>query len=293
MTLLAALLVSGCLAVEGEQIVAADLAGAEPAFARLPAETPLGFAPAPGARRILRRAELARLGRRHSVDVDPSKEICIERLLEPLRSDRLLDAMTRALGRPEAKIELVDFSRYPAPKGEVEFPVSGLSRSSDPETPAVWRGSVLHDGKRRFRIWARVRISIPAKRLIATEDLPVGRPIGAAQVKQETYSADPRPAIYAAQPEQAVGRTPRRRIAAGQPVPLGALEAPREVAGGEMVRVEAASGAARIEIHGRAETSGRKGDTVLVRNPESGRRFRARVIGRGLVAAGDERKPTR
>jgi flagella basal body P-ring formation protein FlgA len=293
MMLLAALLVSGCLAVEGERIVAADLAGIEPAFARLPAETPLGFAPAPGARRILHRAELDRLGRRYSVDLAPSKEICIERLLEPLRGERLLDAMTRALGCPEAKIELVDFSRYPAPKGEIEFPVSGLSRSPDPATPVVWRGSVLQGGKRRFRIWVRVRISIPAKRLVAAEDLPAGRPISAAQVRQETFSADPRPAIFAAQPEQAVGRVPRRRIDAGQPVPLGALEAPREVAGGEMVRVEAASGGARIEIHGRAETAGRKGDTILVRNLESGRRFCAKVISRGLVAAGEERTPTR
>ena len=49
-SLTGALLASVCVPVEGERILAADLAKAEPAFAALPAETPLGYAPSPGAR---------------------------------------------------------------------------------------------------------------------------------------------------------------------------------------------------------------------------------------------------
>ena len=42
--------ISGCVLIEGERIMAHDLAQAIPAFAVIPADTPLGYAPTPGAR---------------------------------------------------------------------------------------------------------------------------------------------------------------------------------------------------------------------------------------------------
>ncbi|MGC8795065.1 MAG: hypothetical protein ACP5U2_16915, partial [Bryobacteraceae bacterium] len=54
-----------CLAIPGERVTAADLAAVEPAFARLAPGTVLAWAPAPGVRRILSAAELARLAARH------------------------------------------------------------------------------------------------------------------------------------------------------------------------------------------------------------------------------------
>lgn len=293
MTVLLGLLVSGCLAVEGEKITAGDLAVREPALARLPADTPVGYAPAPGAKRILSVAELSRFARRSSVDLSAAREICVVRPLETLSADRVVSAMTTALGRPDARIELLDFSRYPVPRGEIEFRADGLSRPAGVKAPALWRGSVRYAGNRHFRIWARVRISIREKRMVAAEDLPAGRLIAVGQLREEVFDAVPGPAGFAVTFEQAAGHLPRRRIAAGQPLPLGVLAAPNDVAAGELVRVEAASGAARIEIRGKAETSGRAGDTVLVRNLDSGRRFRALVTGRGAVAAGKERMASR
>jgi len=49
MILLAAAIVSGCLAVAGDRIRAGELARSVPELASLPADTPLGYAPVRGA----------------------------------------------------------------------------------------------------------------------------------------------------------------------------------------------------------------------------------------------------
>jgi flagella basal body P-ring formation protein FlgA len=51
-----------------------------------------------------------------------------------------------------------------------------------------------------------------------------------------------------------------------------------------VVRVEVASGAARLTLNGRSESAGRVGETVRVRNLEANRTFTARVAGKGAVA---------
>jgi hypothetical protein len=62
------------------------------------------------------------------------------------------------------------------------------------------------------------------------------------------------------------------------------LEAPpREVERGDTVAVEVASGAALLKFEAAAESGGKAGDMVLVRNPANGARFRARVVAKGKV----------
>jgi flagella basal body P-ring formation protein FlgA len=48
---------------------------------------------------------------------------------------------------------------------------------------------------------------------------------------------------------------------------------------GDLVTVKVHSGAAVIQSEGRAETRGRRGETILVRNEASGKKFRAKVAG--------------
>ncbi len=52
---------------------------------------------------------------------------------------------------------------------------------------------------------------------------------------------------------------------------------------GDRVEVEVQSGPARLSFEAHAETTGRAGDSILVRNPENGRLFQARVVGKGKV----------
>jgi flagella basal body P-ring formation protein FlgA len=50
------------------------------------------------------------------------------------------------------------------------------------------------------------------------------------------------------------------------------------------VGIEAHAGAAFLKYEVRAEASGRVGDSIQVRNLESGKTFRARVVRKGWVA---------
>ena len=70
-------------------------------------------------------------------------------------------------------------------------------------------------------------------------------------------------------------------------VGMGSGSAPRgktrEVERGSRISVEVTSGAARLVFEAVAETAGRQGEWVLVRNPENGHLFQAKVLGDGKV----------
>ena len=58
---------------------------------------------------------------------------------------------------------------------------------------------------------------------------------------------------------------------------------PREVERGQTVAVEVRSGAALLKLDAAAESGGKTGELVTVRNPGNGARFRARVTAKGKV----------
>jgi hypothetical protein len=71
--------------------------------------------------------------------------------------------------------------------------------------------------------------------------------------------------------------------ATGEALRLSPAATPREVERGDPVRVEVASGGVLLGFEAAAETAGRVGESVLVKNPATGRRFRARVESKGKV----------
>jgi flagella basal body P-ring formation protein FlgA len=107
-----------------------------------------------------------------------------------------------------------------------------------------------------------------------------GRPIERAQIRLEPYEGAP----GMPDPSQIVGRAPRRPIPAGAAIEAWLLEEPEEVLRGEPVRVEVWSGRARLVLEGQAQSSGRRGETIAVRNPATGKIFSARVQDRGQVS---------
>jgi hypothetical protein len=58
----------------------------------------------------------------------------------------------------------------------------------------------------------------------------------------------------------------------------------RDIERGDAVSVEVHSGAAKLSFQTKAESGGRIGDSVLVRNPLNGRLFQAKVEGKGKVS---------
>jgi flagella basal body P-ring formation protein FlgA len=275
--MLLALLAAACFPVSGPNITARDLAKAVPAFAPAEPDATIAYTPWPGVQRVMYPGEarqiLARLGYDGAA---PTGDICFERPVAPVPPDAALKAMHQTLG-PDAHIEIVELSRFPAPAGDIVFPREDIG------TPpaALWRGYVLYDSGKKFPIWARVQISVRTYRLIALEELKPGIPIKPTQVAIETVEGFPEKRMAPASVEQAEGALPRRFISAKSPVWMDAIDPPNDVMKGDRVSVIVRSGLAQLAFDAEAESSGRRGDFVSFKNPESGKLFRARIEGPG------------
>lgn len=274
-----------CLPVEGDRILARDLSAAMPAFAAWPQDTELGYAPAPGLRRVLRAAELRRLASRQGLDGSAMEDVCVERPTAPLVQGTLRAALALAAGDPEVHIEILDWSRYAVPRGPLEFPRTAAVREGNgPQAPVLWKGFVKYGDCGRFSIWVRARIEVRMMQVSARTDLAIGRPVQQSQVQLETVSVS----LFGAQPARSlaevVGRVPRRPIPAGSPILPGQLQVPMEIHSGDAVTVRVTSGRAGLKLEGVAGGDGRRGDLIPVKNPLTGKTFRARVESPGNVA---------
>lgn len=270
---------AGCLALGAgsDHITAGDFATSWPEFAALAPATGIAPAPPPGGTRIFRAAELHRLAARLHVDGVPEGEICFVRPAAPLDSARILSAMRREL--PKANIELLAFTREPAPDGEIEFPLAGLRPEGE---DAFWSGSIRYAGTRRFPVWAHVRVLVSTTRVIARANLRAGQALDPTQFSIETRERFPAPG-FAASPEEVAGKVLRRSVRSGEAIRSDWLDAPKEVMRGDIVHVQVRAGAMRLELDARAEGSGSTGQTIAVSNPLTHRRFRARIEGKGRV----------
>jgi flagella basal body P-ring formation protein FlgA len=273
--------ISACLPASAgsDWILARDLAAALPEMAGLPPETPLAPAPAPGAIRVFRVSELRSLAVRWRLESAPEREVCVARPVARLDPARLLEAMRKEVS--DARIEILEFSRQPAPEGTIEFPRQGLRHGT---SGTFWAGWVRYAGSRRFNIWARVDITAQVNRVLAIGELRPGQPITAAQVMLAIRREFPGGGPYARSLDEVVGKCPRLGIAAGAAIRVDRLEAVKDVARGDTVRVEVRNGGAVLAFEGQAEAPGAIGEKIPVRNPASQKRFLARVEGKGKVA---------
>jgi flagella basal body P-ring formation protein FlgA len=279
-----------CEFVSGEQIFSADLARALPVFSAIPRDVVIGYSPAPGARRILQIPELKRIGSQYGIAVPMESHVCFEWKVQPITEDAVRAAIRESLQAPAARVEILAMSKAPAPEGQLAFPQTGLSAATniDPSTPVTWRGYVQYSSPRRFAVWARVKVSANMPRVIATEPLAAGKPVAKEQVRLETYDDFPLRNDTARSLEEVIGRIPRRAVRAGVPVLRSDLAEAFQVERGDTVEVMVVAGAAQLELDAQAEASGRQGEVIPLRNPSSGKLFRARIDrkGRAIVMVG-------
>jgi len=278
-----------CTAVEGDRITAGDLARAVPAFASVPPGEEIGYSPIPGVRRYFYYPELHRLGLQYNVDGLPTEaQACIERVMETLRPENVIDAMRKALDDPQAHIDILELSRFPIPHGDLEFDRSNLPVGTD--GAVVWRGVVRYAGGRKFGVWASVKLRVQGYRVVATENLSAGKPVQGAQVKLEPAAVYPVPRTAPLTLDTVIGSNMRVPVLAGGVIAPGMIDAPKEVERGDVVQVEVQSGAALLKLEATADTAGRHGEPIKVHTLANGRSFSARVAGkdRVVVAAGTE-----
>jgi flagella basal body P-ring formation protein FlgA len=286
-----------CETIANDRILGEDLAKALPGFlGKIPGDAVIGYSPAPGARRVFNSLELRRIGAPYGVAVAQDAAVCFEWSLQTLTDEAIRAAIRGSLPARGANIDVLAISGNVAPAGQLSFPLSGLLASTltGPDTPVTWRGEVLYHGSRKFSVWARVKISAPMTRVVATQLILPGQNVAADQVKVEAYDDFPLRNDIARHLGEVVGRMPRRAIRAGLPVFRSDLIEPLLVRRGDLVDVTAISGAAQLRLPALAEAPGRQGDVIAFKNPRTGRIFRARIEGqdKALVMPWPQSDPT-
>lgn len=272
-----------CVSVAGPNITAGDLAKAEPVFTPADPNVVVAFAPTPGVQRLMAAGEVRQLLNHLQIATDAHlTEACFERPLAPLSVAAVTAAMRKSLG-PDAHLEVSDVSGFRVPPGELVFPIDDLG----PPPMGLWRGYVLYDGGKQFRVWAHVKVRTTQQRLVALEDLKQGVPIKLYQVALKSAECYPDKRVTPLSLEHVEGAIPRRFIAASSPVWSDSIDPPLDVTKGDRVTVRVDSGLAQISIDAEAATSGRRGDPISLKNLESGKIFRARIDapGRAVLEA--------
>ena len=319
---------SECIPIRDEAVTAADLAGVQAAFATLPGATRVAWAPAPGVTRWIPAGELARIARQLGITLPPEPNppehsspdtagVCLIRIVEPIDREKLLAAM-RAAG-VGYEIELVSFGPASAPPGRLEFSSRNLPHlprsaqilaemSSDTtRLPAIhlpviqWRGHLMSESGRAFPVWARARVAVRRPGLVARQMLEAGQIVSSDAIKRVELIDYPAWEAPLAELDLAVGRRVRRAIPAHTPLLAQLLALRRDIERGDSVEVELPlgepggeiAGAASATLTAQAESPGRAGEMILLKNPLTGRRFSSKVTGMGRAVMTPERAPAR
>jgi flagella basal body P-ring formation protein FlgA len=279
---------AACIAVPSDKILARDLSAAIPLFQALDPETIIGFSPFPGTERVLSSRELLLAARRYGLAFpagEPAPSVCVERIVHPLSIEEVRAALLSALDTPGGRLEILEFSNKPFPPGRLVFQLAAVNKppGNNPQTPVIWPGKLLYDDQHSLTVWAKVRISVDREVFLAKEIIPKGQAIGAEQIATTRIAQFPSPESPPSAASGIVGKVARRAIPAGQRIAPEALEDPMDVIRGETIHVKVVDGPATITLDAVAQSSGNKGETILVHNPSSGKSFRAVIEERGQV----------
>jgi flagella basal body P-ring formation protein FlgA len=132
-------------------------------------------------------------------------------------------------------------------------------------------------------VWVKARITVQRTWVEAGESLVVGKTIDASQLNVRTGPRFPFEPPLVESMQLLVGRKPVRTLAAGTPIALAMLAVAHDVERGDRVEVEVKVGAAILDFAATAESSGRTGDSILVKNPDNGHTFQAKIQDKGHV----------
>jgi flagella basal body P-ring formation protein FlgA len=267
----------GCIPITANRILGRDLAGADARFSAIPATLTVGYAPAPGTKRVFTPLELQRLARANRIPPADYGGICFELAMRHLTEEEAAAAMRRSLP-PEAVLKIVELESLDIPAGALEFPIETLEPSAvATHGVQLWRGRVRYAETRLLAVSARVEVTVKFTVVVAAKDLPANAPIDAGSLRVETMTSMLQREKLATRIEDVQGRLPKRALKAGSAIPIAILAEAPAVRRGDSVIVEVQSGLARLRFEAIADSAARDGDVVELRNPANGKTFRARL----------------
>jgi flagella basal body P-ring formation protein FlgA len=279
---------AACVAVTAGNIKARDLASAVPQFQALDSNAIIGPAPFPGIVRLLSSRDVFVIGRRFGVVFPPEEaapSVCVERVVHQLSIEEVREALLLALAIADVRLEILEVSDHPVPPGQLAFPSTSLNKppGNNPLIPVMWPGKLIYDDKRSLSVWAKVKVSVDREIFVARESIPQYSVIRADQIasirRRQFPTLQPSPIL----PLVIVGKVARRTLPAGQPIVAEALDDPQDVLRGETVHVQSINGGASVRFDAIAQSSGQKGEVIMVHNPYSGQAFPALIEGREQV----------
>ncbi|MBF0272178.1 MAG: flagellar basal body P-ring formation protein FlgA [Magnetococcales bacterium] len=137
------------------------------------------------------------------------------------------------------------------------------------------------NGKVATVIQVAVTLKQSMRYLVLRRPLKRGDVVTDADLKWEESELERPPVGLVEDPKRVVGQSVTRQIQANRPLQSDWFSAPVVVTRGERVQVAASRGGLHIETTAVAHTAGRVGETIVLENPSSRRRFDARVTGPG------------
>lgn len=197
--------------------------------------------------------------------------------VEQSAKQHLLAAAERAgLIAPQVRVQALA-------RGEVATcPESVKVEPVDTRMVSRMRFAVVCSSAPGKRVEFVVRGTLTAEVVVASEDVQANRPIAAEQVTLERRDVsavtDPIADIAAV-----VGKSSRRALRAGQVVSGRWLVEPVLVKRGARVTIVARNAGVEVQVAGEALESGRRNETIRVRNAGNGAEIRARVVDENVV----------
>jgi flagella basal body P-ring formation protein FlgA len=167
-----------------------------------------------------------------------------------------------------------------APPGDLAFPPAGfrLLSSSGGYCSFLWDGSLNFDGTRRMPVKVLGRYQAETVRLAARHDLRAGDVVTPSDYDRVVEPGCPT-GNFRELP--ADGSVMRQSVGKGGAIEASALQSPPLIEEGAVVGVVAQAGGASVRIHAIAERTGRRGESITVRNTENGKRIRVVITGAG------------
>jgi flagella basal body P-ring formation protein FlgA len=271
----------------------ASVSGADAATLARLSDYELGYAPAPGYSRFLRReqiaSELARAFPGFTIEVAAGAGCRVEPLVETIAAERIeiaaRSALVERLGGEDVEIALeTEIASIEVPQGDAAAIVRATVR--DPSAPSGTRAvavEVLVDGAVYQTVWTSWKAEVWRSLPVLARDVRRGEALSPAVFEVRRIKLAAAPADEPIALELAAGALASRDLAAGSLMTARDVERPRVLAPGDAVHLEIVSGSIVASTIVVAQQDGRVGDRIRVVQPETGKELVALVRSAELV----------
>lgn len=148
---------------------------------------------------------------------------------------------------------------------------------------APYEQAAAHCPAPAWTLYVTVTVAQSERIVVAARPLTAGQPLTADDLKLASLPVQRfagRQVYF--DTAQLIGAQPDMDLAAGMPITADSVQAPVMVKAGQTVTVNVRSGGVLLSLDATALQTGRIGDTILLANPGSGRRFTAQVTAEGI-----------